>query len=436
MTAPALERARSHPSVRAWSHKPAHTQLDRPPRRKRRLELLMWLGILAAARLGCLLALNQFMAGAEATDDVLHHYSMMRDPLQILLATSVENEQFPPLLPLVEAAFALPFMGSFEPGVAARLAYITMELVAFAVMWPLLGAAWPGGVRRWLCAAWIVAPLTWMTNVVMAQEEMVSAIAFASICMLVLHRRLLAAILVCSLGVVAAKIFFLVPLLALVAGPRCATFRALTVRMMIAAVPVALVYLITTYFRLQAGQGLPLAGFSPPALLSVTFWSEVDLWGLAPVQTIKYASLAASLAVGLLPLVVAKIREGAEGLRLIRVATAMVLWVFLMFYCTSPEYYMLVLPGLYLTLRPSLSIAVVTCMLTLGWAINFFHGVMHASTANQAKDLFVRLYYAIFRVDPATMHAVTVAAFAVLCIALAVHVTAPLARQRSGLAEE
>ena len=397
---------------------------------------MYWLVILVAARIACLIAFHQFTAGAEPTDDVLHHYSMMRNPLQILLATSVENEQFPPLLPLVESVFALPFMMFFEPTIAARLAYITMESVAFAMVWPLLGAVWPTHVRRWLCGAWIVAPLAWMTSVVMAQEEMVSAIAFSSICLLVLRRRLLAAILICSLGVVAAKIFFLVPLLALVAGPRCASFRTLFVRVLVAATPVAVVYAITTYFRLQAGQGLPLAGFSPPAVLSVTFWSEVDLWALAPVQTIKYASLSASLLVGIMPLLIAKLRGGAEGLRLIRTATAMVLWVFLMFYCTSPEYYMLVLPGLYLILRPSLSIAVVTCMLTLGWAINFFHGVMHASTGNQAKDLFVRLYYSIFTVDPATMHAVTVATFAVLCIALAVHVTAPLARRSSGLAEE
>lgn len=403
-----------------------------PGNRARIAECIAWLLGLAATRVALLIALLGFTGGREFTDDLLYHLSMMRDPLQILLGTNAENAHFPILLPFVEALAGLPFVNVFSPFIGMRLAYVATEVVAFAALWHLLGMIWSPVTRRWLAAVWVIAPATWLTTAIMSQEEMISAAFFAVMCILIVRRKLMPAIVVCSLGVVCAKVFFLVPLLALVVGPSVRSRRELVNRVVAASLPILLTYIPATCFWMNAGLGLPIGRLTPPAGMSTSLWAIVSEWTSISAMTMKNASMALALGTGLLPLAILKYRgQSVHGVSLIRTATCMLLWVFATFYCISPEYYALLLPGLLVTMRPRQAILVMLGMFSLMWMMNFFYGLEHAVAASNAsgKEAFVRMYQSVMHISPALLHQATLLAFITLNLALAISVTMQVAME-------
>jgi hypothetical protein len=391
-----------------------------------RIELPLWLAALAVSRIVLLLVLVHLTNGREFTDDVPLHLSMMQEPMQILLGTHPENAHFPPLLPLVESAIGQPMLAVFGPFVALRLAYIVTELAAFASTWALLGMTCAPAARRLLAATWIIAPATWMTSTVMAQEEMISMLCFALMSLLLLRRRVLSAILVCSVGVLVAKIFFLVPLLALVVSPPPRSFRGLALRALLAGAPIAAVYVPATIIWHRAGLGLPLATFSPPVELSTTFWAVAPRWTSLSLDAIKHVSMVLALVGGLAPLAILWWRgDKAQGKTLIQLCTAMLLWVYALFYCISPEYYVLFLPGLLVVLPLGWAIAFLLGMMSLAWGINFFYGVANALDAGEStgKATFVGIYQSVFPWEPGTLHDLALAGFVIMSFWLAWRVT-------------
>jgi hypothetical protein len=261
----------------------------------------------------------------------------------------------------------------------------------------------------------------------MAQEEMISAAFMAAIIWLVLAGRRNAAIFVCAMGVLSAKIYFLVPLLGLVVfHPR---------GIPLAVAPLVAAYGVETYFRFRNGLGLPLSNFTPPATMGVTFWSEAPRWLGISYETAKRLSMPLALAAGLLPLfVIRPWNRPVEPKRIVHMLTAMLLGVFAFFYYISPEYYIFTVCGLMMLLPRWKYLLVMFVMFPIGWSVNFFWGVHNASllgVTSGGKGMFVRAYNAIFPFETGTMRDVSLGLFVVFTFALWISVLIYLRMRRS-----
>lgn len=396
--------------------------------------------VLLISRVALLLVLARLTGASAFTNDSAFHLSMSRHPLEVLQATnhagdetSHDTAHFPPLLPVFESSVGYLYQQIFPPFYSLRLLFITFELVAFVLVWRVLSLVFSSSTRRLLAGLWIVMPMTWISSTVMEQEEMLSAAFCAGIILLILRGRLNAAVVVCSLAAVSAKIFFLVPLLALVVGPSLKPTGSLIRRALLAAAPIVLVYGIAMSIWIPKGVDFPLSSFTPPTAFSTTFWSTVVMRTGMSDLTAKSLSMPLALIGALLPLALVKLRTGERdllGMRLLKLMAAMWLWVFALFYLIGPEYYMMLVPLLIVVLNPRLAVGVLGGMLSIAWAINFFQGVEMATApeAIERKASFIRLYNAIFPFDPGTMHTLSVAVFALLSFWLAAYVTKELLR--------
>ncbi len=397
----------------------------------------VWLFAIAllASRLVLLILLARLTGGRDFTDDSAIHLSMARNPLEVFCASNEDTAHFPPLLPVFESSLGWVLQQSFPPFYALRLLFIAFELVAFLLTWHSLQAFSRPVERRLLALLWIVMPMTWMTSVVMEQEEMLSAAFSAGIVLLVARGRVNWAIVACAVAAVAAKIFFLVPLLGLVAGLPIQPTRALVRRVILAALPILIVYGIAIAVWTANGNGMALLSFTPPTKLSTSFWALLAKLAHMPDVTAKRLSMPLALAGGLLPLVLFKwkhMNHMPTPAELLRLVAAMWLWVFALFYEISPEYYMMLVPVLMVVLSLRLAAAVLGGMLPIAWAINFFYGVEMATApaAAERKAAFIRLYYSIFPVPPGILHNVSLIVFSILSFWLAMHVTRQLLREQ------
>jgi hypothetical protein len=118
-------------------------------------------------------------------------------------------------------------------------------------------------------------------------------------------------------------------------------------------------------------------------------------------------------------------RETDEPERIARLMVAMLLWVFVAFYQIQPEYWLMLVPGFAVVLRPVTATVVNAGLLSVAWSINVFYGirVALASGATGGKALFTRWWEAWIPFEPSTLQQIAVVGFAFGTIALAVRLT-------------
>lgn len=409
----------------------------------------LWGVGLAASRILLAIALGAALKWADPSDDVSFQLVYASRPGVLLGLEPVAQGEylppFPPLLPVVLFLISVPAKaigGLIASGAGAflamRLGYALFEGLG---LWATRASMRKAGVgpRATLLASflWLIAPVGWMSASVMCQEELVG-VAFAGLMVwLVVTRRVGLALLAAGFGVVVAKVYFLVPIAGLiVAGPW--TIRELARRAALGFGPIALTYA----WVIPATGGVGFASFTPGVEPSI------NLWGLTPyladidAGTLKKVSAVPALALGMLPALAARlaggfrVRHALEGVALVRLITAQWLWVFFAFYLVSPEYFVLALPGLLVSLfagsgggwKPW---AWVAGLLTLPWATNFAYGVAAAleragdGPVRGGKAVFVRLWNAASPIDPTTGHIVGIVGFALGLGTLAVLLTIP-----------
>jgi hypothetical protein len=391
------------------------------------------LGALLGVRVLMLWLLGDATNGVDFADDPQWQRLYVDDPWMILLGHRLDHAYdrfihvYPPLLPVligIPGALLRPLLSDFH---LLRAVYVLYELAAWPFLFSLVTAhSMSARVRRIVLATYVVLPIAWMTSVVMSQEEMIGFFLMTVTFALLARGRRSAAIVVCALGVVAAKIFFLVPLVPLVLGLRWDSWRALGKRAAIAAAPIALVYAIPATLWIVRGEGFPLGGFTAKVEDSTSVWSLLQFLPATRdvfVGTLKKLSMIAALLTGFLPLVLARLRRDEdEPARLARAMVARLLWVYVAFYQIQPEYFLLVVPGLIVVLRPTVAAALNFGLFSLAWSVNVFYGIRMADESGAAggKALFTAWYHQWIPIAPSVLQQVAVAAFAIGTVALAV----------------
>lgn len=374
--------------------------------RQARLAGVIFLAGFLLVRLVVLVTVALLVQGREFTDDVPMHLRMARHPLAGLQGLAGQDSQHPPLLGLAEAIFVRPLLLLMPDYYAVRLAYLAYELLTALVFWWVLARVVPTvRARLWPAAAFAVNPMGWLSTVVMAQDEIIAAFMLIMVVWLHLSNRPRAALAVCGLGVVAAKIFLLAPLLVLVLVPGR---ERLLERVIWGGAPVAGVTAWAFLGTLSRGGQAPLMGFSPGNAFGVNIWVPLAGWlGLDGRSARLWSSVATLAAILALILAVKARRVLPDGRLMVGLMAAALLWVFVCFYHVNPEYYVMVAPLLLLLYPRPAATTCVTLILTLPWLANLFYGLRNATQAgapSSPKSVFLELYASMFSVDPAPLY--------------------------------
>lgn len=396
-------------------------------------EGMQWLLALAAARVGFMIAIGWLTKGRHFTDDWVFQIGFINDPFQILLARGEEGAPYrPPLEPFVDFLLGYPFVRWLPSFYAIRCFSILGELAAWPIIWRLLVTA-VASVRtqRLLALTWVVMPVGWASTSLFAEEEPISLFFFALILLLVLRGRLRRAILVAGVGVVTAKVYFLIHLLALTLGPKARSFKELLGRATLGAAPIVIVYGIVQSLLWLQHKPSPLLEFTPHGVHSTSIWVLIRAWLDLPLETTKYLSMGTGLLTGVIPLVVARARRvRCEGMTLVWIMTAMQLFVYMWFYHCDPEYYLIVVPGILLSFPPLAAAVAAIFGLAIPYAINLFYAVARARDVDveEGKKAIVALYDRYVPLDAHVMHTLCLLALCAFSVFLTSWLTLRIAR--------
>jgi hypothetical protein len=313
--------------------------MERAPLR----EALVFLVVLLLVRVVLVAGVGAFVEEREFSDDVDNQLEMIADPWMILRGDAKERyRSYPPLLPLAQAVFTVPLQWiGVSDFYAFRVACIAYEMLLALFVW-LAVRGDPPRKRRIAMGCLVLLPAGWVTTAIFGQDEVIAA-AFlgATVCALSSGRPL-TALGLCGLGVVAGKIYLLLPLLALLLLLERPGLRA---RLVVALGPVVLVQGAVVVVAWASGTPTPLADWVPRAHHGVNLWPWVSLqlgWTAADARSFT-APIA--VAAALAPLGWAWRERGSQAARSAAiVSAAMLSAVFAAFYHTTPEYFVLLTP--------------------------------------------------------------------------------------------
>ncbi len=393
---------------------------------------MLWLLALAAVRVGIMLAMGWLTGGRHFTDDWKRQLGFLDDPFQILMARKGHGyAHYPPLQPIVTWLMATPFTG-LSSFYTIRCFSILGELLAWPLIWALFLQAVPRTrTQRILALTYVLMPVGWLTTSLFAQEEPLSLICLAGVLLLAWKGRFDAAAILSGIGVVTAKVYFLIPLLALVLSPSLSDRRGILRRAALGAAPIIVIYGFVGARLLMQQEPSPLLEFTPAGIHSTSIWVLIRDWLGLSLETTKRVSMVTGLIAGLLPLAVAKAKGvRCEKLTQLRVITTMMLFVFMWFYHCDPEYYLIVAPFVLLALPLAGAIAAVVAGFALPYAINLFYAVDRARHVDvgAGKTVFVNLYDRFIPFDPALMHTFSLLALCAVSLWITVWLTLAIAR--------
>jgi hypothetical protein len=303
-----------------------------------------------------------------------------------------------------------------------RATLCVVELIAWPLMWNIIAATTTGRSRHFLAIVYIVAPICWVTTVIMCQDEMISLAVFAGITLALLKNKTRLAIFLCGMGVVVAKVYFLVPLVGLLGVAAGRTWRRWLEDVLVGLAPIAVVYGLQALLIGRAGVAVETFGrFVIPFEMSVNIWGLI--YRIASIHPADARRISAVIAfvLSMWPLLVVRVRGGvATGSERIAVIVAMLLWVFLAFFHINAEYYVMVVPGLLVVFRPVAASIVLMAGLSVPWAVNFFYGVgIGMKTGDMGRAPFVRIYERITSTDPAIPQGISIILVALITLGLA-----------------
>ncbi len=413
----------------------------------------VFVGLVALSRIILVVILGRMTRGREFADDVSMLVRMAQQPFDPFLGLTFTDmtgshglypSNYPPLIGLLEAVFGGPLSLFLPTFYAFRLSVAGYETLTALFLWLILSATVASSAtRRWAEAAFIVLPMGWLT-VAMAHNTAIPAFLLTAVLWLVVRKRFNAALALCGLGLVAGKVFFAVPMLALII---LLPEGRLWTRAAIASAPAVAVYGWVTLAALLRGNGAPLVGFIPGAYFAVTFWVVLSPWFHLTPDVCRRWSGALALAGGTAPLLpfVVNWKQAPPVLSTRRMAAligSMLLAVFTLFYHVNADYYEMVFPILLLAFYGVKELIPVALLATAPWAVHFFYGVevaMSPAGASWArtvgtaggKSTFVRLYNQFCPLDPRLMFYLSLAACVIISVWTALEAFA-IARRPEG----
>jgi hypothetical protein len=401
-------------------------------------ETIIFILFFVVSRLALLAIIGFLVKGRELSNDALIHLRISREPfLQFmgLAPPGSTEEAYPPLLALFEGIFMSPLRLYLPDFYAVRLTFIIYETLAAFLFCLTLRTLWVDKprLRYWSLVGFILIPMGWMSTVIMPQDEVISEVFLILVAWLVATQRQKTALFVCGLAVISAKIFFVIPLLALILVP---PRREIGQRILIGFAPLLVIYGWTIIAQLLRGNSLLFEGFTPANSFCINIWVILVRNRWFTLEVAKSVSSLLALAGSLLTLAAFNWqRVQHTPLKIITLLLAMFLWVFAIFYHINPEYYTIVLPLLLLIVSSKIEIILLSVFISIPWAVNLFDGVNRAIEGvqlegRQGKTVFVKIYQSLFPVSPTVMQEISLWVSILFTLGIAIVTTRRLLSSR------
>lgn len=383
-------------------------------------EILYAAGAVLLTRLVMLLALGRLLGGQEFSKDVSIHLRMASAPLRPFIGNGGMDSPMPPLLSLIEAVPNTLLLRLLPEFYAVRGSVILFDVLTVIVLVIALRAwAMPSRGRFRALAVYVALPAVWMTSVVMAQDEVVSALFAAALVWAIGARRPLAAILIAAFGVLSAKIFFVIPLAGLVL---LLPWRNFWWRAAIGAAPLVVVYGWVIGAAVRAEGKVPLVDFAPEYNMASGLWALVALYDHIHPSVLRSPTTLAGLALAGALMLYARFTGAAGPGEQLRVTIAGLTAFFIAFYNVNPEYLIIMVPFVLVGFRSWLATVTLFLITSAAWAVNFLWGVKVAASDKVAsgRQAFVRLYESVVPFDAGLVHEAVLWASLALALVTAV----------------
>lgn len=335
--------------------------------------------VFVVARLGVLLAFYLFTDGKELASDVVFHRMIIDDPFGILNGTAKYIASYPPFQWVFEYPLFNLFSIYFGDMLSYRLMMLTIELLTFIT---LLICLHKNGVgERWwllIVGLYILAPHQIFTTIFFVQEDIIGQLFILLAFLMLSTQRKLAAMLVLLVGVLAAKLYLIVPLfyVALFFGRRHLFVQAS--HFALALIPIVLIYYLTISNAISNGGHIPIVDFTPDAVYAANYWVVLLKAFPEKLDLFKYTSVLLTLVLQLV--LTAVFYFYSKKGHTINAAVLLVLPLalfFATFYQQMPEYLLLIWPLIAFISRSVIYQLLVAAAMSFAWTPRVLHGIMN-----------------------------------------------------------
>ena len=340
-------------------------------------ESIGYLAALLSVRLVQLGLLVRFTGGRRVTSDIDRWLQLAEAPWRSMFDPAMHD-----CAPLVGIGLALPirpWLGLLPDEVACRLGLVFWEIVAASFVLATLRVMRPQArsERVGIVMLWALAPVTWMTSVVAAQDEVIVTAAMAAALYAWTRQRFVAAGVLAALATVGGKVFAVLMVASMFAAAPSRRLR----HIVMATVPIlGLGYGGQWLASIVQGGSIPLWSFRPPIDFGSSAWTWLVREQLVDVSLAR--GLSSLLCVLAVSWVIAGTRGGggvpddSEGQGLVSTWAAATLLVLLLFYHVNPEYYLMVIPAVFVSPYALRTRAFVVFALSVPWLVNISYAAL------------------------------------------------------------
>jgi hypothetical protein len=303
-----------------------------------------------------------------------------------------------------------------------RATMCMVELLAWPLLWWIVVTSASNRHRHLLAISYIASPVAWVSTVMMCQDEAISMALFAAVAIALLRSRLRLATFLCGVGVVAAKVYFLVPLVGLLGIMAGRTWKDWLYDVLAGVAPIAAVYGLQALLIGRAEHALvAFENFVVSFPNSVNIWGLIHRFDLIGDEQARASSAVIAIALSMLPLLTVRLRGmTATPIEQVQTIVAMLLWVYLSFFHINAEYFLIIVPGVLVAFRPMIASMTLLVGFSIPWAVNFFYGValgMELGDAGRAP--FVGIYQRFLAADPRLLQGISVVLMTAVTLGLA-----------------
>lgn len=374
--------------------------------------------------------------GREVSSDIKYLTMILDNPLGSLTGSArFEVASYPPLM----SFFVFPLMQInlqwADEFIAWRASFLAIELLNFLLFWRILAAYWGRAQEQkqlshhrtappaWIGLLFVIAPFQLLSSVVFVQDELISQLFVMLTVYALVKGHRLGAILTLSIGILAGKVFFIIPLFYVFWFYR---FRV-DWRDFLAVTPFVLIYGWSVLAAIASNGNIPFDGFSPSAKYASTFWVlGIKHFGMNS-DSLKPLSLALSMAAQLALIIYAlsnwrKLSSTDGAILLVGTSIAS---FFLTFYQHNPEYILLLAPIVLLFCQSVRALLLSIAVLSLSWLPNIFYGLnnvlTHKGSASEARRAIMGDWLTLLNIDFSMAHSASIALYSALYAGLVIY---------------
>ena len=357
------------------------------------VEVALFIASFLLFRLFLIVSLYILTNGQELASDNVFHEIIINNPLGILNGTAIHIASYPPLQWIIEWPLFNLFSLHFSEMISYRLMMCTIEFVSFLVLIKICRLS---GLKKMMKMAilifFIVSPHQYFSSVFFIQEDVIAQLFMLIALAFILEKKRMLCIFVLVMGVLSAKLFFVIPLFYIVIFQGNHKFINRVFHGISALIPLIIIYCISIINALNNGGEVPIRDFTPDAAYAANYW--VILLNMYPDSLTLFKNISVYIS-ALVQLLLFSVLLFISSKRTVSWSPTILLTIplgffFGTFYQHMPEYLLMLWPAAALLCTAVWHQVIIVSALSFAWAPRIFHGLVTVTenfgTAAEARN--------------------------------------------------